>query len=93
MDYDPPEKKPLKINTEMAVKPFAIDRSRGTEMVQYKAWREGRPHVIGYGMTPEEAEYDLKNNVQPDWDGSLDGEGPYPTPAVGGNMFPPKKKP
>lgn len=81
----------LEIFAAMTDKPYLVDQGWGFRKYRYFAWREGRPHIRGYGMTVKEATFDLKNNVQPDWTGELDGEGAFPTPAVGGNMFPPKR--
>ncbi len=79
----------VKINLRGNGRPFAIDRGYGVEYVRYSASRENRPAVIGYGSSPEEAAFNLLFNVQPDLEGDLDGLGPFPTPYVGGNMFPP----
>lgn len=56
--------------------------------VRWKAWREGRPTVLGYGMTRLEAIEDVMYRVQPDHDGDLDHMGtPRGGPVVGGNMY------
>jgi len=66
---------------------LSVDRGHGLEIYRWKAWREGRPTVLGYGLTEENAINDLKYNVQPDHDGTLDGEGVPKGPLIGGNMF------
>ena len=80
--------KGLNIYTKRYSRQFAIDRGRGIEMVQVKAYREGRETVLGYGNGEQEAIDDLKYAVQPDWDGTLDGEGKPQGCAIGGNVFP-----
>lgn len=77
---------PLKIRTSRASKCFQVWRGR-SKIVQYKAWRIGRPTIIGYGMTEQEAIDDLRYRVQPDLDGTLDGKGNPEGPMISGNMF------
>lgn len=72
-------------------KPYLVDQGWGFQEYCCFAWREGRTRIRGYGMTAKEAIFDLKNNVQPDRTGELDGEGAFPIPVVGGNMFSPMR--
>lgn len=44
---------------------YGIDQGMGMRMVRYASWRLDRPHVKGYGKTPNESIYDLIYNVQP----------------------------
>ena len=80
----------LKIHTEQ-YGPTLIDRGNGNERVTWRAWREGRPRIFGYGTSEEMAIRDLKYTVQPDWTGELDGEGTPTGALVGGNMFHPEE--
>ena len=66
----------MKTITEKYYRPFAVDQGRGRRVVQWSAWREGRPNVRGYGMTKAEAIHDLREHVQPDFNGTLDTETP-----------------
>lgn len=79
---------PLKTLTTMAENPYQRWDGYKSQMVQWKAWRQGRPTVCGYGMTEQEAIDDLRYCVQPDHHGTLDGLGTPEGPIVGGNMFP-----
>lgn len=45
-------------------KEYIVGRD-GMETVRYAAWRLDRPNVRGYGKTPNDAIYDLTQNVQP----------------------------
>jgi hypothetical protein len=81
---------PLRTITQKASRPFQVyDAARlpKSRVALWKAWRQGRPTVLGYGMTEEDAIRDLKYNVQPDHDGTLDGEGKPKGPVIGGNML------
>ncbi len=78
--------RPLKTLTVMADKPYQVWH-RKSQRVQWKAWRQGRPTVLGYGMTEQEAIDDLRYRVQPDHDGTLDGLGAPKGPTIDGNMF------
>lgn len=53
---------------------------------QFKAWRNQRPNIFGYGVTPEAAIEDLRFCVQPDRDGQWDGVKPQGG-LIWGNMF------
>lgn len=53
------------VNTEDNSKTFLIDQGRGARTVRFSAWRNLRPNIRGYGMTAEEAIFDLTQNVQP----------------------------
>lgn len=77
---------PLKVLTLGSEEPYQVWRGR-SHWAKWKAWRQGRPAVLGYGMTEEEAVDDLRYRVQPDLDGTLDGFGVPKGPAIGGNMF------
>lgn len=77
---------PLKTLTAMAEKPYHVWR-RKSDQVQWKAWRQGRPTILGYGMTEEEAIDDLRYRVQPDHDGTLDGLGTPKGAIINGSMF------
>ncbi len=46
-------------------RPYMIDDIHGERLVQYKVWRTTNPHRYGYGMTKNEAIYDLIHEVQP----------------------------
>ena len=78
--------RPLKIITVMSEEPYFVWRGR-SQLAKWKAWRQGRPTVLGYGMTEEEAVDDLRYRVQPDHDGTLDGLGSPKGPVIGGNML------
>lgn len=82
----------LEIKTRRHKKGFLVDQGHGFVNVCCEAWRGGYPNTKGYGNTCKDAVYDLKHNVAPDWSGELDGEGPYPAPGIGGNMFPRKTR-
>jgi|GEM_PF-4243941 len=77
---------PLTLCTSQAPKPYKIWRG-GSETVQFKVWRIGRPTVCGYGVTLDEAVEDLRYRVQPDHTGELDGLGRPDGVIIGGNMF------
>lgn len=77
---------PLKTLTLGTDAPYQVWRER-SRTVLWKAWRQGRPLVCGYGMTEQEAIDELRYNVQPDHDGTLDGLGKPKGPVIGGNMF------
>ncbi len=53
------------VETEDYGKTYLVDQGRGCRTVQFSAWRTLRPNVKGYGMTAEEAIFDLTQNVQP----------------------------
>ena len=55
----------MRIITEDHGREFLVDGGRGFRTVRWLAWRQGRPRVRGYGLTEEEAIYDLVHNVQP----------------------------
>lgn len=48
---------------EFYYRPYAVDQGYGIRIVQYKAWSIDRPHVVGYGMTLDNAIDDLTENV------------------------------
>jgi hypothetical protein len=79
--------RPLKMITIESNEPYQVWRRGRSQWAKWKAWRQGRPTTLGYGMTEEEAVYDLRYRVQPDHDGTLDGLGTPKGPAIGGNMF------
>ena len=77
---------PLKIRVaKIGSKPCRIWRGK-SEWAKWKAWRRGRPTVVGYGMTERKAIEDLRYRVQPDHNGTLDGKGKPSGPMIGGNM-------
>ncbi len=78
---------PLETVAVRANKPYQVWRNGRSVTVQWKAWRRGRPTVLGYGITQDEAVADLRYNVQPDHDGTLDGLGTPKGPTIFGNMF------
>lgn len=78
---------PLKTITCVSDVPYQVWRWTGSQKVKWKAWRQGRPTILGYGMTEEEAIEDLWYFVCPDLDGTLDGLGVPVKPIIGGNMF------
>ncbi len=82
---------PLKIFTEKKDREYAVGRGGSLKYYSWVAWRDTRPTVRGYGKTEIEAIDDLKYSVQPDWDGTLDGEGTPSGTIIGGNMFPHKQ--
>lgn len=53
------------VETEDNRKSFLVDQGHGAMTVQFSAWRTLRPNVKGYGMTSEDAIYDLTQKVQP----------------------------
>ncbi|MES2215750.1 MAG: hypothetical protein V4481_00455 [Patescibacteria group bacterium] len=80
---------PLKMMTVKTEKPYHVwHHGERSTRVQWKAWRQGRPTILGYGMTEDEAIADLRYLVQPDHDGTLDGLGKPKGCVVGGNMHP-----
>lgn len=81
---------PLKTLTRAANKPYRVWISGKSEIALWKAWRQGRPTVIGYGMTEQEAVNTLRYKVQPDHDGTLDGLGKPKGTLIGGNMLSPE---
>jgi hypothetical protein len=78
--------RPLKMITIESDEPYQVWRGT-SQWAKWKAWRQGRPTVLGYGMTEEEAVEDLRYRVQPDHDGTLDGLGAPKGPVIGGNRF------
>jgi hypothetical protein len=66
---------PLKTMTAKAEKPYNVWHHGECMRAEWKAWRQGRPNILGYGMSEEEAVNDLRYRVQPDHDGTLDGLG------------------
>ncbi len=83
IDHNHP--RPLKTLTKVADTPYQVWKGK-SRTVLWKAWREGRPTVVGYGMTEQEAVDELRYVIQPDHDGTLDGLGKPRGPTIGGNM-------
>ena len=79
--------RPLTTLTSKADKPFQVWHHGRSITALYKAWRQGRPTIIGYGMTEQEAIDELRYVIQPDFDGTLDGLGKPSGTIIGGNMF------
>lgn len=81
----------MRIVTEDAGQEYYVGKGGVSVPYRWKAWRDQRPLVIGYGLTEQEAIDDLKYRVQPDHTGELDGEGAPSGPLIGGNMFGPSE--
>lgn len=83
---------PLKTVTVRADQPYRVWHHEESQWAQWKAWRQGRPTVLGYGPTETAAIEDLRYVVQPDHDGTLDGLGAPTGPIIGGNSFSPEER-
>jgi len=66
---------PLSTITVRADSPYQVWVDGSSQRAQWKAWREGQPTAVGYGMSEQEAVEDLRYAIKPDSDGSLDGLG------------------
>lgn len=64
LDHAPDPGK-VRIITKKAERDFLVGQGYGFRTVRWRAWREPRPKVRGYGKTEQEAIEDLVKNVQP----------------------------